>query len=225
MRKGTFWSSRRRQSVRFYPKDRLPHPGKTLLDGQPAHDYHKEVMATVAEITTAEQLFQNPGLGRCELLRGELVLMSPSGSLHAIIAATLGGILFEHVKQRKLGWVFGSEGGFQIGRDPDTVRAPDVAFVSADRMPDVVPQGFFQGPPDLAVEVLSPNDRASEVLAKVSDWLEAGCRKVWVVDPEMRSIAVYAPKAEMQVLHHSDTLVDEDVLSGFKLEIRKIFPA
>ncbi|MBU4400222.1 MAG: Uma2 family endonuclease [Planctomycetes bacterium] len=182
-------------------------------------------MTTVAEITTAEQLFQHPGLGRCELLRGELVLMSPSGSLHAIIAATLAEILCGHVKKHNLGWVFGAEGGFQIRSDPDTVRAPDVAFVSAARMPASVPEGFFPGPPDLAVEVLSPNDRASEVLAKVSDWLEAGCRKVWVVDPETRSVAVYAPKTEMRILHHSDTLTDQDVLPGFKVEIRKIFPA
>ena len=150
--------------------------------------------------------------------------MSPSGSLHAIIAATLGGILYDFVKQRKLGWVFGAEGGFHIRHDPDTVRAPDVAFVSAKRMPASVPQGFFPGPPDLAVEVLSPNDRASEVLGKVSDWLEAGCRKVWVVDPETQSIAVYAPKVEMRVLHLSDTLTDEEVLPGFQIEVRKIFP-
>ena len=75
-------------------------------------------MATVAEITTAERLFREPGLGRCELLRGELVRRSPSGSLHAIIAATLAEILCDFVKQRNLGWVFGAEGGFQIGRDP-----------------------------------------------------------------------------------------------------------
>jgi len=180
-------------------------------------------MAT-AEITTAEQLFREPGLGRCELLRGELVLMSPSGSLHAIVAATLGGILYDYVTQRKLGSVFGAEGGFRIGHDPDTVRAPDAAFVSAARMPASIPAGFFPGPPDLAVEVLSPNDRASEVLGKVADWLEAGCRKVWVVDPEMQSIAVYAPKAEMRVLHLADTLTDEDVLPGFQIEVRKIFP-
>lgn len=151
--------------------------------------------------------------------------MSPSGSLHAIIAATLAGILYDHVKQQNLGWVFGAEGGFQIGHDPDTVRAPDVAFVSTERMPASVPQSFFPGPPDLAVEVLSPNDRASEVLGKVADWLEAGCRKVWVVDPATRSVAVYAPKTEMRMLHLSDVLADEEVLPGFQIEIRKIFPA
>jgi Uma2 family endonuclease len=182
-------------------------------------------MASVAEITTAEQLLQEPSLGRCELLQGEVVFMSPSGSLHAIVAATLGGMLYDFVQQRKLGWVFGAEGGFLIRRDPDTVRAPDAAFVSADRMPAAVPAGFFPGAPDLAVEVLSPNDRASDVFAKVSDWLETGCRKVWVLDPEMRSIAVYSLDAQMKMLHISDTLTDDDVLPGFQIEVRKIFPA
>ena len=151
--------------------------------------------------------------------------MSPSGSLHAIVTATLGGILYDFVKQRNLGWVFGAEGGFLIRRDPDTVRAPDAAFVSADRMPASVPAGFFPGSPDLAVEVLSPNDRASDVFAKVSDWLETGCRKVWVLDPETRSIAVYSPKAEMRMLHLSDTLIDDEVLPGFQIAVRNIFPA
>ncbi len=174
---------------------------------------------------TAEQLFQQPGLGRCELLKGEIVFMSPSGSYHAIVAAAIGSFLYDFVQERNLGWVFGAEGGFILHSDPDTVRAPDAAFVSADRMPESVPQGFFPGPPDLAVEVLSPFDRASEVFAKVSDWLEAGCRKVWVVDPATRNIAVHSSKAEMRMLHFSDTLTDEDLLPGFQLEIRRLFPA
>jgi Uma2 family endonuclease len=181
-------------------------------------------MVSITETLTAEQLFQRPDLGRCELLRGELVLMSPSGSLHAIVAASVAGILYDYVAQHKLGWVFGAEGGFQIGHDPDTVRAPDVAFVRADRMPATVPGGFFPGPPDLAVEVLSPHDRASEVLAKVSDWLDAGCRKVWVVDPETRNVAVYAPKAETLILRRSDVLSDEDIFPGLRIEVREIFP-
>ena len=92
-------------------------------------------------------------------------------------------------------------------------------------MPASVPAGFFPGPPDLAAEVLSPNDRASNVLAKVSDWLESGCRSVWVLDPETRTVAVYSSKAEMRMLRLSDTLTDDEVLPGFQVEVRKIFPA
>jgi Uma2 family endonuclease len=204
---------------------RRRHRANPLLDGSLGHAYDENIMAPVAEITTADQLFQEPGLGRCELLQGEVVLMSPSGSLHAVVAATLGGILYDFVQQRKLGWVFGAEGGFLIRRDPDTVRAPDAAFVSAERMPPSVPAGFFPGPPDLAVEVLSPNDRASDVFARVSDWLETGCRKVWVIDPKTQSVTVYSPEAQMRMLHVADTLTDDAVLPGFRIEVRRIFPA
>ena len=164
---------------------------ETIIDNCRGLGYYGTIMSTAAEITTADQLLREPSLGRCELVRGELVLMSPSGSLHAIIAAKMAGLLWDFVEPRKLGWVFGAEGGFQIGPRSQHGPAPDVAFVSAARMPATIPAGFFPGPPDLAVEVLSPHDRASEVLAKVSDWLETGCPLVWVVDPENRSVTVY----------------------------------
>ena len=138
--------------------------------------------------------------------------MSPSGSLHAIIAATLAEILCDFVKPRKLGWVFGAEGGFHIHHDPDTVRAPDVAFVSTERMPASVPLGFFPGPPDLAVEILSPSDRASEVIAKVQEWLHAGCRAVWVVDPETETITVHESKERIFELSKLDSLSGGEVL-------------
>src|SRR3990170_1116812 len=125
-------------------------------------------MATTHQITTAEQLLQAPDLGRCELLRGELVMMSPAGFEHGRIIGNITGPLATYVRQKKLGVVAGAETGFQIARDPDTVRAPDVA-----------------------VEVLSPTDRAGELLAKVHEWLAAGCRAVWVVDPGARTVSVY----------------------------------
>ena len=137
----------------------------------------------------------------------------------------MAGLLWDFVEPRKLGWVFGAEGGFQIGRDPDTVRAPDVAFVSAARMPAPIPAGFFPGPPDLAVEVLSPHDRASEVLAKVSDWLETGCLMVWVVDPENRSVAVYSRQKETRGVHFPGVLSGEEDLPGLQVELSKVFPA
>ena len=133
-------------------------------------------MATVESISTADQLFEAPDLGRCELLRGELVMMSPAGSKHGVIALRIGGLLMDFVEPRGLGVVFGAETGFCIASNPDTVRAPDVAFVRRERIGGGLPEGFFPGAPDLAVEVLSPNDRASEVLAKVRDWLAAGRR-------------------------------------------------
>jgi len=180
-------------------------------------------MATTERITTAEQLLQAPDLGPCELVRGELIMVAPAGSSHCHIAADITGALISFVKPRGLGVVYVAEPGFLISHDPDTVRAPDVAFVRAERVPAEDPLGYFQGPPDLAVEVLSPNDRASDVIAKVQDWLGSGCRLVWVVDPESRTVSAYRSRTEIMVLGTSDTLTGGDVLPGFSLPLNEIF--
>ena len=180
-------------------------------------------MATTEQITTAEQLLQAHDLGRCELLRGDLVMMSPGGSEHGSIIVNITVPLGLFVKQNALGRILGAETGFQIGRNPDTVRAPDVAFISRDRCPPEVPKGFFQGAPDLAVEVLSPNDRASKVLAKVQDWLAAGCSMVWVADPATRTVAVYRGPDNIELFRLGDHLDGSDLLPGFSLAVAEIF--
>lgn len=180
-------------------------------------------MATAQHITTAAELLRTPGLGRCELIRGELIMMSPAGFQHGHLAAEIGALLTNFVKPRGLGAVTGAETGFLIARDPDTVRAPDVGFVRADRLPPIAPRGFFPGVPDLAVEVLSPSDRASEVNAKVRDWLEAGAGAVWVVDPEQRTVTVHRSLDESVVLETSDTLTGGNVLPGFVVPVRQVF--
>jgi len=180
-------------------------------------------MSAVDQITTAEQLLKAPGLGRCELVRGELVMTSPSGFEHGRVVMRISGPIFEFVERHALGVLSGAETGFQISRDPDTVRAPDVAFLKADRVPATAIRGFFPGPPDLAVEVLSPDDRAGEVLAKVKDWLEAGCRRVWVADPATRTVTVYRSLSEIIVLGEADTLTGDDLLPGFKASVAEIF--
>jgi Uma2 family endonuclease len=180
-------------------------------------------MATAEQITTAEQLFQAPDLGRCELVHGELIMMSPAGSRHGAIAARMAHLLLDFVEIHALGQVLGAETGFLIAREPDTVRAPDVAFIRADRIAGELPQGFFPGPPDLAVEVLSPDDRAGEVLAKVENWLDAGCQSVWVVDPKTRSVVVYRSSREAVILRPTDTLTGGDVLPGFEHPVANLF--
>ena len=127
------------------------------------------------------------------------------------------------MKKKSLGVVTGAETGFLIARDPDTVRAPDVAFVRAERVPTNPTPGFFQGPPDLAVEVLSPSDRASEVLAKMRDWLQAGCLAVWLVDPATKTVSVCRDKTPMVTLGLSDDLTGDDVVPGFSFPVGQIF--
>ncbi len=182
-------------------------------------------MATIQQITTAEQLLQAPGLGRSELIRGELVMMTPAGFEHGRVVMRLGEFLSSHIRTRGLGVATGAETGFQISRDPDTVRAPDVGFVSAERVPPTATAGFFSGAPDLAVEVLSPNDRATEVLGKVQDWLGAGCRLVWVIDPGTRTVSVHGSRSQGGVLSDSDELTGGALLPDFRVPVAEIFAA
>jgi Uma2 family endonuclease len=180
-------------------------------------------MVTAQPITTAEQLFQAPDLGRCELLRGELIMMSPAGSEHGMIVAEIAGILRDFVKPRALGVILGAETGFRVASNPDTVLAPDVAFIRADRVGAGLPKGFFPGPPDLAVEVLSPNDRAGEVFAKVQDWLNAGCEFVWLVDPKTQTVTVYGGDRKAIMLSSADVLTGGELLPGFNSPVAGIF--
>ena len=150
-------------------------------------------------------------------------MMSPAGFDHGRLAINIGNALANFAKVRSLGIVVSAEPGFQIAHDPDTVRAPDVAFVRAERIPPGGVKGFFQGSPDIAVEIVSPNDRASKVMAKAQDWLQAGSSLVWVVDPETRTISVYRTRNEIAVLDETDTLTGGDVLPGFAVPVAKIF--
>jgi Uma2 family endonuclease len=184
---------------------------------------YDEGMVATAPITTAAQLALAADLGRCELIRGDLVMMSPAGAQHGAVALKMGSILLGFVNLHGLGAVVGAESGFQIARNPDTVRAPDVAFIRAGRVVGGLPQGFFPGPPDLAVEVLSPSDRASEVIAKVEDWLGAGCRAVWVVNPQTRTVTAYEGGGNAAVLAATDALDGGELLPGFRVPVAEIF--
>jgi len=179
-------------------------------------------MSITMQITTAKQLFA-ANLQHCELIGGELVMISPASFDHGRFASKIVGALENHVARQALGVVTTAEAGFQIAHNPDTVRAPDVAFVHANRIPCGGVRGFFQGAPDLAVEVLSPNDRPVEVAAKIHDWLRAGSTAVWIVDPENRTVTVHGDGNEAVVLTASDTLQGDDVLPGFSMPVAMIF--
>jgi len=149
--------------------------------------------------------------------------MSPAGSEHGMIAASIAALLREFVKPRRLGVVLGAETGFKITQDPDTVRAPDVAFIRADRIGEKLPKGYFPGAPDLAVEVLSPDDRAGEVFEKVQNWLDAGCTAVWVVDPKSQTVTVYDAARNAVVLKATQTIDGGDLLPGFSSPVAEFF--
>lgn len=142
-------------------------------------------------------------------------MREPAGYLHGAVAARLGKLLSNHVDDRGLGLVLAAETGFKLASDPDTVRAPDVAFIRKERLPNPPPSGYAELAPDLVVEVLSPDDRPGAVLAKVADWLEAGTRLVWVVDPERRCGRAYRADGSESLLTADQALDGEDVVPGF----------
>jgi Uma2 family endonuclease len=186
-----------------------------------------KMVTTLQEETTitAEQFYQKPNHGgRYELVQGEMVPMSPAGPTHGKIALRLGAYLWQFVQQHDLGEVYAAETGFTILENPDTVRAPDVAFVARERIPDTgEPEGFWRIAPDLVVEVLSPYDRASDVQNKITDYLTAGVRLLWLVDPRSQTVTIYESLDRAKILLGDDSLDGGDVLPGFSLALPQLF--
>jgi Uma2 family endonuclease len=174
---------------------------------------------------TAEELFLIPSDGnKAELVGGMLVRMPATGALHGQVTARIGELLAAHVRQHGLGVVAAAETGFVLHRSPDTVRAPDAAFIARERIPDAgVPEGYWPCAPDLAVEVISPGDRASDVEGKVEDYLAAGTRLVWVIHLRARQVCVYRPQHESCTLSGNDELRGGAVLPGFSCLVRELF--
>lgn len=161
---------------------------------------------------------------RQELIEGRLHEMEPPGAEHGQVAMRFGALLFAHVDREGLGIVFASEVGFQLASDPDTVRAPDVAFIARERVPATgVPRGYWPGPPDLAVEVVSPNDRWSQVEGKALHWLAAGARAVVVIDPPLRTATVYRSRGDVRILAAGDLLDLADVVPGWSPAVDDVF--
>ena len=183
-------------------------------------------MTTSPQLVTADALMRLSSDGcRCELVRGELQMMSPTGDEHGVVTAALTIRLGAFVMEHALGVIFGAESGFQLEHDPDTVLAPDIAFVERQRFAATgLSRKFWKGAPDLAVEVLSPSDRAGQAADKAQAWLAHGTHQVWIVDPKNRTVTIHHREGQVVALSEADTLEGGDVVPGFACPVRKIFP-
>lgn len=183
-------------------------------------------MVTKARMT-AQDLWQlGEGDVRRELVNGEVVEMAPVGGVHGEITGRFYRRLEDHAARLGRGRVVVGDVGFVLNlpSDPERVRAPDVAFVSTHRLPEGrLPEGFLQGPPDLAVEVLSRTDNPIEVQQKVRDYLEAGARLVWIVAPQAKTVTVYRADGSARLLREQEQLEGEDVLPGLTIPLEEIF--
>ncbi len=183
------------------------------------------VAATLEAATatiTGDELFALGDIGPAELIDGRITPMSPTQNLHAYIVFEIGRRLGNFNAARRLGWVIGAESGVYTSRQPDTVRAMDVAFVSRRRLP-VLERGFLRVAPELVVEVVSPTDRWSDVQTKVEEYLAIGVDVVWVVEPERRSVLVYRDPLAPEALDEDDILRGDGLLAGLEIPLAELF--
>lgn len=180
-------------------------------------------MATTQSMTI-EEFAEIDEPGRFDLIRGELIRLTPTGGEHGEIATELARHIANYVSDRQLGRVYIDETGFVLSREPAIVLCPDIAFVREDRLPPRSERrGFLELAPDLAVEIVSPSDRMSEVSEKVTEYLRAGVRLVWVVEPRTRQVTAYTSDRHARLLLEEDELDGEAVLPDFSLPVARIF--
>ncbi len=187
-------------------------------------------MAVTQRLMTAEELWDMPDIPgkQLELVRGELIEVPTPGAIHNVIADVIADVIRHFLRvfvtERRLGIVFGDNMGYVLQRGPDTVRVPDVSFVAWERVPETgIPEGSWLIPPDLAVEVVSPNDHANDMYDKAREYVESGVRIVWVLWPKRRAVSVHTRDAKTAELGPDDTLDGGDVLPGFSVRVGDLF--
>lgn len=183
-------------------------------------------MSTILPLMTAEQLSELPDDGhRYDLLRGELIKMSPAGRVHGRIAAIFCRAFDNFVVEHNLGETYAAETGFLLSTDPDTVLAPDVSFICGERLPEIAGvTGFIPIPPDLVVEVISPSDRYTQVEDNVIEWLDAGTKVVITLNPRKCLARIYRSPKDIVTLTVADTLELPEIVPGWSVAVSDLFP-
>jgi Uma2 family endonuclease len=186
-------------------------------------------MSTIAQtqLLTAEEFAQLPQPedgSQQELINGVVITMPPPSFYHGQVCSKIDRKIGNYIDSNQLGYITSNDSGVILKRGPDTVRGPDLAYWSRERMPEPPRSGYPEIAPDLVVEVLSPSDVFPQILRKVQQYLRAGTREVWVVVPEDQSVTVCRPGQEQVILSNGETLSGGDLLPGFSCPIAELFP-
>ncbi len=177
------------------------------------------------KLITGEELYAMGDIGPSELVKGEIKYLMPSGHPHGYFERLIAFFLTMFVREHKLGRVLTGEVGIYTGRQPDTVRAADVIFISDERFRQVRSAGYLDVAPELVVEVMSPDNTWSEVQKKLAEYFAVNVLMVWVVDPQLEQVHVYRSPEQMKLLRKEDRLTGDDVLPGFQVALAEIFTA
>ncbi|HLE30666.1 MAG TPA: Uma2 family endonuclease [Anaerolineales bacterium] len=172
---------------------------------------------------TGEEVLALGDIGPYELVEGRIIPMSPTKHKHGRYEITFATILNNFVKQNRLGEVQGGEVGIYVRRNPDTVRAADVLFISNERLAKANPDGFLDVAPELVVEIVSPDDRWTEIRQKIREYFSAGVNVVLVIDPSERTVTIYRSLTHLRELTVNDILTLEDILPGFSVPVVELF--
>jgi len=182
-----------------------------------------EPTPVIRRLITGEELYQMAHLGPTDLIRGEIVERMPTGHRHGDVEINLGSFLKNYARERKLGKVFGGETGVYTGRNPDSVRGVDLAYMSRARYAQIKSSSYLDVAPELIVEVLSPNDPWSEVQEKLAEYFAIDVKVVWVVDPKLLQVHSYQALDQIHIYKMGDTLTCEELLPGFHLSVAELF--
>lgn len=177
---------------------------------------------TAPRLVTGEELLALAEMGRCELIDGEIRQLAWCDEMHGRYGMSLAIRVGEFIARHGLGQSYMAGTGFYLKRNPDTVRAPDFAFIRADRVIGDE-EGYCHVAPDLIVEVLSPSDKAEDITAKIDQWHKFGVRSAWVVSPKAKTIALHYPDGTGRTFRVGETLTDDLVLPGFQLSVAEVF--
>jgi Uma2 family endonuclease len=183
-------------------------------------------MSIVSTPMTAEELerFAGEDAVARELERGELIEMSPAGPVHGEVCMAVAGPLWMFIKSRGLGKTYGAETGFLVEEHPDTVLAPDFAFICKARIASLNSErGFIKGAPDIVVEVMSPSDSVKSAAEKADKWLRYGARQCWIVNLKRRTVTIQETNNETRELFETETIDKIELLPDFRLAVRDLF--